>query len=150
MNREYWKEYYEQNKKRIIKQKKEWRQNNPEKFKEYKKICRLKHIEKYRAIAREMYRVWIAIEENRKHKKEYQKLWWKTKYEAQKADREELKEIIRVLEKGYANINGYDVELKQDKGGMWFYYIKQEKSIVYISDKFQTKIDAIKDLQYAI
>lgn len=146
----YWKEYYQQNKKRIIKQKKRWRINNPEKVKEYNKICRMKHIDRYKEIAREQYRIWISIEENRKHKKEYQKLWWKTKYEAQKEERDELKEIVRVLEKGKAIINGYDVELRQDNGGMWFYYISQNKSLVYVSDKFVSRIDAIKDLQYAV
>lgn len=147
---EYFKEYYKQNKKKIRQKQQEWRHRNPEKFKEYKRICREKHIDRYRAIARERYRVWISIEENRKHKKEYQKLWWKSKYEAQREDREELREICRVLEKGSAIINGYEVEMKQDKGGMWFYYIKQNKSLVYISDKFASRLDAIKDLQYAI
>lgn len=147
---EYSKKYYHRNKKKIQKQLNAWRQKNIEKTREYNRICRERHIDKYRAIARERYRIWISIEENRKHKKEYQKLWWKTKYEAQREDREELKEIYRVLEKGSAIINGYEVELKQDKGGMWFYYIKQNKSLVYISDKFATKADAIKDLQYAI
>lgn len=147
---EYFKEYYKQNKKKIRQKQKEWRYRNPEKYKEYHRICRERHIDRYRAIARERYRIWISIEENRKHKKEYQKLWWKSKYEAQQEDRAELQEISRVLEKGKATINGYEVELKQDKGGMWFYYILQEKNLVYISDKFASRLDAIKDLQYAI
>lgn len=146
----YWQEYYEQNKKRILKKQKEWRTNNPEKYKEFKKITRERRIEKYRALARERYRIWISIEENRKHKKEYQKLWWKTKYEAIKEEKDEFKEIERVLEKGKSIINGYEVELKTDNGGQWFYSLRQNGVLVYISDKFSTKKDLIKDLQYAV
>lgn len=150
MSKEYWKEYYKQNKVKIQKKKREWRLNNPEKDKEYNRICRERHIEKYRERARQCYKTWISFEENRRHKKEYQKMWWKSKYEIMKEDRQEIEEISRVLEKGKATINGYEVELKQDKGGMWFYYISQERNLVYISDKFASRLDAVKDLQLAI
>lgn len=147
---EYWNKYYRKNKKRIRKQKKEWRKNNAEKFKEINRLCREKHIDQYRERARECYKTWISFEKNKQHKKEYQRMWWKSKREIIKEDQEELNEISRVLEKGKAIINGYNVELKQDKGGMWFYYISQEKNLVYISDKFSARVDAIKDLQLAI
>lgn len=147
---EYFKEYYRQNKKRIAQKNKEWQKNNPEKTKEYQRICRERNIDQYRTRARQCYKTWISFEENRRHKKEYQKMWWKSKYEIMKEDRQELNEISRALEKGKAIINGYNVELKQDKGGMWFYYISQEKNLVYISDKFSSRMDAIKDLQYAV
>lgn len=150
MSKEYFNNYYRRNRKRIKKQKKEWRENNSERFKEINRLCREKHIEQYRARARECYKTWISIEQNRRHKKEYQKMWWKSKRELQKEEQQELNEISRVLEKGKAIINGYNVELKQDKGGMWFYYISQDKNLVYISDKFEKRIEAIKDLQYAI
>lgn len=146
----YWKEYYQQNKKKIQEKNKQWQHNNPEKVKEYQKICRQKNIDKFRERARIAYREWIAIEENRKHKKEYQRLWWKQKYSFFKEENEELREIERVLQKDRAVINGYDVEIKTDKGGMFFYLIRQNGLLVYISDKFEDRKELLKDLQYAI
>ena len=150
MSKEYWKEYYRQNRKKINERNKRWQHNNPEKVKEYRKICRQKNIDKFRERARIAYREWISIEENRRHKKEYQRLWWKQKYSFIKEENEELKEIERVLEKGRAVINGYDVEVKSDKGGKFFYLIRQNGLLVYISDKFITRKELFKDLQYAI
>lgn len=150
MSKEYWKEYYRQNRRKILDKCKKWQTNNPEKKKAYEKISREKHIDKYREKARIAYREWILIEENRRHKKEYQRLWWKQKYSFIKEENEELKEIERVLEKGRAIINGYDVEIKQDKGGKLFYLIRQNGLLVYISDKFNNRKELFKDLQYAI
>jgi len=150
LSKEYWKEYYRQNRRKILDKCKKWQTNNPEKKKAYEKISREKHIDKYREKARIAYREWILIEENRRHKKEYQRLWWKQKYSFIKEENEELKEIERVLQKGRAIINGYDVEIKQDKGGKFFYLIRQNGLLVYISDKFNTRKELFKDLQYAI
>ena len=150
MSKEYWKEYYRQNRKKILDKCKKWQTNNPEKKKAYEKISREKHIDKYREKARIAYREWILIEENRRHKKEYQRLWWKQKYSFIKEENEELKQIERVLEKGRAIINGYDVEVKSDKGGKFFYLIRQNGLLVYISDKFNNRKELFKDLQYAI
>lgn len=150
MSKEYWKEYYRQNRRKILDKCKRWQTNNPEKKKAYEKISREKHIDKYREKARIAYREWILIEENRRHKKEYQRLWWKQKYSFIKEENEELKEIERVLQKGRAIINGYDVEIKQDKGGKLFYLIRQNGLLVYISDKFINRKELFKDLQYAI
>lgn len=150
MSKEYWQEYYRQNKKKILDKCRRWRANNPEKEKEYRKLYKERHIDKVRERARIAYREWISIEENRRHKKEYQRLWWKQKYSFLKEENEELKEIERVLQKGRAIINGYDVEIKQDKGGKLFYLIRQNGLLVYISDKFNTRKELFKDLQYAI
>lgn len=150
MSKEYWREYYRQNKKKILDKCRRWRANNPEKEKEYRKLYKERHIDKVRERARIAYREWISIEENRRHKKEYQRLWWKQKYSFLKEENEELKEIERVLQKGRAIINGYDVEIKQDKGGKLFYLIRQNGLLVYISDKFNTRKELFKDLQYAI
>lgn len=150
MSKEYWKRYYKQNKERLNRKKREWAENNPERFKEIKKLSRERNIERYRKISREYYKVWISIERNRKHKKEYQKIWWKSRGSFVIQEKRERREILKVLEKGKAIINGYDVEVRQDKGGMWFYFLCQNKSLVYISDKFETKEKLIKDLQYAI
>lgn len=150
MNREYWRDYYRKNSRKIRKQKKVWRRNNTERVKEINKTCREKHIDQYRERARECYKTWINFEHNKQHKKEYQRIWQKSKREISKEDQQELNEIIRALETNRATINGYGIELKQDKGGMWFYYILENKNLVYISDKFQKRIEAIKDLQYAI
>lgn len=150
MSKEYWREYYRQNKKKILDKCRRWRANNPEKEKEYRKLYKERHIDKVRERARIAYREWISIEENRRHKKEYQRLWWKQKYSFLKEENEELKEIERVLQKGRAIINGYDVEIKQDKGGKLFYLIRQNGLLVYISDKFSNHKELFKDLQYAI
>ena len=150
MSKEYWQEYYRQNKRKILDKCKKWRTNNPEKEKAYRKLYRERNIDKLRERARIAYREWISIEENRRHKKEYQRLWWKQKYSFLKEENEELKEIERVLQKGRAIINGYDVEIKQDKGGKLFYLIRQNGLLVYISDKFNTRKELFKDLQYAI
>ena len=147
---EYFKAYYRRNKKKIAQKQKEWKQNNYERYRECNRICRERNIDRYRAIARECYKTWISIEQNRQHKKEYQRMWWKSKHEIMIEDKQEFNEISKALENGKATINGYNVELKQDKGGMWFYYISQEKNLVYISDKFSSRVDAIKDLQLAI
>lgn len=150
MSKEYWREYYRQNKRKILDKCRRWRANNPEKEKEYRKLYKERHIDKVRERARIAYREWISIEENRRHKKEYQRLWWKQKYSFLKEENEELKEIERVLQKGRAIINGYDVEIKTDKGGKLFYLIRQNRLLVYISDKFNNRKELFKDLQYAI
>ena len=150
MTKNYWKKYYRQNRKKILDKNKMWRTNNPERKKEINRLSRERNLERFRKISRECYKVWISIEQNRRHKKEYQKVWWKNRYEVLREDRAEFKELSRVLEKGKAIINGYDVEVRQDKGGLWFYFLCQDKNLVYISDKFETKDKLIKDLQYAI
>lgn len=150
MSKEYWKQYYQQNKKKIDEKTRKWQTNNAEKFSKYRKDYREKHLDKFRARERVAYKAWVSIEENRRHKKEYQRLWWKQKYSFLKEESEELKEIERVLQKNRAIINGYDVEIKTDKGGRFFYLIRQNGLLVYISDKFDTRKELLKDLQYAI
>lgn len=146
MRKTYWKEYYRQNKKKLKIKRDEWLSKNPEKIKEYRQRYRDKNNENYKGRAREYYKKWIQIKKNRKHKKDYQKVWWRYR----KEEREELNSLLKTLINGKAKINGYDVEIKSDKGGKWFYFLVQDKRIVYMSDKFETKIDAVKDLEYAI
>lgn len=154
MIKEYWKKYHKQyrqkHKEKIYKKIKEWRKNNPERVKEINRQSRERNIERYKQISREHYKEWISIEQNRRHKKEYQKMWWKSRGSFVLQEKKERKELLKVLEKGNAVVNGYEVEVRQDKGGLWFYFLRQDKNLVYISDKFETKESLIKDLQYAI
>lgn len=142
----YWQQYYQQNKHRIKKKKQLWRLNNPDKPKEYY----YKDLLLSRKRSRENYRKWIMIEENKLHKKAYQKEWFQKRYRFFKENNNYLKELTQKLVNNKAKINGYFVTLKQDKGGQWFYFILHEGKNIYISDKFATKKELIKDLQYAI
>lgn len=150
MSKEYYKQYRKQNKEKIYEKLYDWRKKNPDRVREINRQSRERNLERFRKMSRECYKVWISIEQNRRHKKEYQKVWWKKRYEVLREDKAEFKELSRVLEKGKAIINGYEVEIRRDKGGMWFYFLCQDKNLVYISDKFETKEKLIKDLQYAI
>lgn len=51
----------------------------------------------------------------------------------------------------YSEITKNSGILKKDKADMWFYYIKDSNNkITYVSDKFETKGKAKKDLELAI
>ena len=146
MSNEYWQQYYKQNKHRIKQKKQLWRLNNPEKAKEYY----YKDLPLSRERSRRNFRKWISNPVNRQHKKQYQKVWFQNKYRFIKEDNREIKYLEQIFVNNTAIINGYEIFIKQDKGFKWFYYIVQNGKSIYISDKFETKKDLIKDLQYAI
>lgn len=145
-----WKRYYKKNRSKENARKAEWRRSNPEKDREYTQTYRAKNPEKYKEIVRNGYRKWVSVEENRMHKKEYQREWYRRNIHLIQERKQRMKSLSQELKTGRAKINGYDIELKQDKGGKWFYYMAQDKNIVYISDKFDKRMDAIRDLEYAL
>ena len=147
MRKGYWKRYYKRNKSKLREKCNKWRQDNPERARELSVTYRNKNIDKDREQARERYKKWVSVEENHNHKKAYQKEWY---IKFRKEDKESMKSLMQELKHNRAKINGYDIELKQDKGGMWFYYMAQSNNVVYISDKFEKRIDAIRDLEYAL
>lgn len=146
----YWKKYYKQNKRKLKAKSYEWRNNNPEKVREYQINYRIKNKEKENEASKRRYKQWVGIEQNHQHKKEYQKRWFLKNSKFIKEERAKLNSLLQTLRSGKAKINGYDVEVKQDKGGKWFYFLCQNKRLVYMSDKFITKVDAVKDLEYAL
>ena len=146
----YWKKYYKRNKKKLKAKSYEWRNNNPEKVREYQTNYRIRNKEKEKEASKERYRQWVSLEQNHQHKKEYQRVWFLKNSKYIKEERARLNSLLQTLKSGKAKINGYEVEVKQDKGGKWFYFLAQNKRLVYMSDKFNTKVDAVKDLEYAL
>lgn len=150
MTKEYWKQYYEQNKKKIKEKCRKWQHNNPERAKELVKASKEKRLEYYKQVSRQCYKAWISIEQNRRRKKEYQKMWRKSKFELMQEENLEFEQLEQALNRGQNLIRGYIVELKQDREGKWFYYLLKFGALYFISDKFETRKQAIKDMQYAI
>lgn len=144
-----WRQYYSKAKARA--KSKKYYYSHPEKIRQLREKYKLEHYDKWLENGRKGYAKWISKPENLAKKKAYQREWYQRV--KKKSEREQRQEIYRVRdilrEKPYV-VDDYVSEMRVDKAGNFFFFIKKGGKVIFISDKYENENKAVKDLLEAI
>lgn len=144
-----WRQYYSKAKAR--KQRKKYYHTHPQKMKELREKYKEEHYDKWLEDRRKGYARWISNPENLAKKKAYQKEWYqKVKKKTEREQRREIAKIRDILRKQPYVVDDYSAEMRIDRGGNFFFFIKQNGNVIYISDKYESENKAVKELLEAI
>lgn len=145
-----WRQYYTKAKAR--KQRKKYYHEHPERMKELREKYKEEHYDKWLEARRKGYKKWISNPENKARKKEYQKEWYqRVKKKSEKEQRQEFYKVRDLLREGKVyEVGENSAELRTDRGGNFFFFIKQKGKVLFMSEKYETETKAIKELMEAI
>lgn len=143
-----WREYYSKAKARERRKK----NYDPVKQREYHQKYKEERPEQWLESRRKSYAKWLSKPENKAKKKAYQKDWYqRVKKKSEQEQRQEMYKVRDILREGKPYVVGDNcAEMRIDKAGNFFFFIRKSGKLSFISDKFEDENKAVKKLMEAV